>query len=81
MPKEADLQLRRKKIVQVYVSSGNEILKNFLGQYLPAQPGNMETFDGEVKGKHEGLMYHTIGQRHGLGLADLVSHGLRLVRI
>jgi tRNA-specific 2-thiouridylase len=28
----------------------------------------METMDGEVKGKHEGLMYHTIGQRHGLGI-------------
>jgi tRNA-specific 2-thiouridylase len=28
----------------------------------------METFDGEVKGSHEGLMYHTIGQRHGLGI-------------
>ena len=28
----------------------------------------METFDGEVKGKHDGLMYYTIGQRHGLGI-------------
>ena len=46
----------------------NETLKNFLGQYLPAQPGNMETFDGEVMGKHDGLMYYTIGQRHGLGI-------------
>lgn len=27
----------------------------------------METFAGEVKGKHEGLMYHT-PQRHGLGI-------------
>ncbi len=28
----------------------------------------METFDGKVMGRHEGLMYHTIGQRHGLGI-------------
>ena len=28
----------------------------------------MQTFDGEVKGKHDGLMYYTIGQRHGLGI-------------
>ena len=28
----------------------------------------METFDGEVMGKHDGLMYYTIGQRHGLGI-------------
>src|SRR5699024_1066916 len=32
------------------------------------QPGNMETLTGEVKGKHDGLMYHTLGQRHGLGI-------------
>ena len=24
--------------------------------------------DGEVKGRHDGLMYYTIGQRHGLGI-------------
>src|SRR5690625_7396632 len=28
----------------------------------------METLTGEVKGKHDGLMYHTLGQRHGLGI-------------
>lgn len=28
----------------------------------------METLSGEVKGKHDGLMYYTIGQRHGLGI-------------
>ena len=26
------------------------------------------TLDGEVKGDHMGLMYYTIGQRHGLGI-------------
>ncbi|MDQ0269564.1 tRNA 2-thiouridine(34) synthase MnmA [Cytobacillus purgationiresistens] len=47
---------------------GERNFKEFLGNYLPAQPGNMETFDGEVVGKHDGLMYYTIGQRHGLGI-------------
>ena len=28
----------------------------------------MMTMDGEVKGRHDGLMYYTIGQRHGLGI-------------
>ena len=28
----------------------------------------METLTGEYKGDHEGLMYYTIGQRHGLGI-------------
>src|SRR3954471_23535140 len=47
---------------------GERNFKEFLSGYLPAQKGNMETFEGEVKGRHEGLMYHTIGQRHGLGI-------------
>src|SRR5690625_7586819 len=28
----------------------------------------MTTLTGEVKGKHDVLMYHTIGQRQGLGI-------------
>lgn len=47
---------------------GERNFKEFLGNYLPAQRGNMETMDGELKGKHDGLMYYTIGQRQGLGI-------------
>jgi tRNA-specific 2-thiouridylase len=36
--------------------------------YLPAQPGQMVTEDGDVMGQHDGLMYYTIGQRKGLGI-------------
>jgi tRNA-uridine 2-sulfurtransferase len=47
---------------------GERNFKEFLSEYLPAQPGQMKTLTGEVKGKHDGLMYYTIGQRHGLGI-------------
>lgn len=47
---------------------GERNFKEFLSSYLPAQPGTMETLDGTVKGKHDGLMYYTIGQRQGLGI-------------
>jgi tRNA-specific 2-thiouridylase len=47
---------------------GEKNFKEFLGQYLPAQPGEMQTMDGLKKGTHDGLMYYTIGQRHGLGI-------------
>ncbi|MBM6619695.1 tRNA 2-thiouridine(34) synthase MnmA [Bacillus suaedaesalsae] len=47
---------------------GERNFKDFLKQYLPAQPGTMQTLSGEVKGKHDGLMYYTIGQRQGLGI-------------
>lgn len=47
---------------------GERNFKTFLKNYLPAQPGNIMTLTGEVVGKHEGLMYYTMGQRKGLGI-------------
>ena len=47
---------------------GERNFKTFLGRYLPAQPGDMRTLAGEVKGRHHGLMYHTLGQRQGLSI-------------
>lgn len=47
---------------------GERKFKDFLSQYLPAQPGEMRTPDGELIGKHDGLMYYTLGQRQGLGI-------------
>ena len=40
----------------------------FLNRYLPVQPGPIETPAGKCIGQHQGLMYHTIGQRKGLGI-------------
>ncbi|EKU94127.1 tRNA-specific 2-thiouridylase mnmA [Alloiococcus otitis] len=53
---------------------GERNFKDFLMDYLPAQPGNMETLDGEVVNQHDGLMYYTIGQRKGLGIGGGVNH-------
>ena len=47
---------------------GERDFKKFLQDYLPTQPGNMVTPSGEVVGKHDGLMYYTLGQRRGLGI-------------
>jgi tRNA-uridine 2-sulfurtransferase len=52
---------------------GERKFKDFLARYLPAQPGDIETAEGQVIGQHQGLMYHTLGQRKGLhigGRAD-----------
>ena len=47
---------------------GERHFKPFLQQFLPAQPGNMRTLEGKVVGRHDGLMYYTLGQRRGLGI-------------
>lgn len=50
---------------------GERRFKDFLARYLPAQPGVMENSEGEVLGQHQGLMYHTLGQRQGLGIGGV----------
>ncbi|MFL1405493.1 tRNA 2-thiouridine(34) synthase MnmA [Marinobacter sp. M1N3S26] len=52
---------------------GERKFSDFLKQYLPAQPGEIQTPDGHVIGRHQGLMYHTIGQRQGLGIGGLAG--------
>lgn len=47
---------------------GERKFKEFLNQYLPAKPGEIKTADGKLIGRHEGLMYYTIGQRQGIGI-------------
>lgn len=47
---------------------GERPFAEFLEKYLPAQPGEIHSIDGQRIGKHRGLMYYTLGQRHGLGI-------------
>nr|WP_314740059.1 tRNA 2-thiouridine(34) synthase MnmA [uncultured Haemophilus sp.] len=50
---------------------GERKFKDFLARFLPAQPGEIRTVDGKVVGRHDGLMYHTLGQRKGLGIGGV----------
>ena len=50
---------------------GERKFKDFLSRYLPAQPGNIRTVEGDIIGRHDGLMYHTLGQRKGLGIGGV----------
>lgn len=47
---------------------GERNFKEFLMNYIPANPGDIVNTSGEVVGRHDGVMYYTIGQRHGLGI-------------
>jgi tRNA-specific 2-thiouridylase len=66
---EAGLATARKKDSTGVCFIGERNFKQFLSQYLPAQPGDMvDLSTGEKKGRHDGLMYYTLGQRQGLGI-------------
>tara|TARA_R100001440_G_scaffold14959_6_gene25411 strand:+ start:8165 stop:9349 length:1185 start_codon:yes stop_codon:yes gene_type:complete len=68
---EAGLVTHDKKDSTGICFIGERKFRDFLKQYIPAQPGNIETPEGQVIGRHQGLMYHTIGQRQGLGIGGL----------
>lgn len=66
---EAGLHTAKKKDSTGVCFIGERDFKQFLSHYLPAQSGDMvDIATGEVKGRHDGLMYYTLGQRQGLGI-------------
>ncbi len=51
---------------------GERPFREFLQRYLPAQPGEIRSLDDDrLLGRHQGLMYYTIGQREGLGIGGV----------
>jgi len=50
---------------------GERNFKEFLSTYIAPNPGDIETPEGKVIGKHDGLMYYTMGQRQGLGIGGV----------
>jgi tRNA-uridine 2-sulfurtransferase len=68
MAKEAGLSNHDRKDSTGICFIGERRFKDFLSQYLPAQPGPIRDVDGSELGQHDGLMYYTIGQRQGLGI-------------
>lgn len=63
-----DLKTAAKKDSTGICFIGERKFKDFLARYLPAKPGNIKTTDGKIIGKHDGLMYYTLGQRKGIGI-------------
>lgn len=43
-------------------------IKEFLQQYVQTEPGDIVDEVGKVLGQHEGAIFYTIGQRHGLNI-------------
>ena len=68
---EYNLNVAKKKDSTGICFIGERNFNEFLKNYLPAKPGNMVLLDGTVMGRHEGLMYYTIGQRKGIKIGGL----------
>jgi tRNA-uridine 2-sulfurtransferase len=57
---------------------GERPFKEFLSHYLPPKLGEIRRLDDDKPlGEHDGLMYHTIGQRKGLHIGGLNETGGR----
>ncbi|MCB1789411.1 MAG: tRNA 2-thiouridine(34) synthase MnmA [Gammaproteobacteria bacterium] len=52
---------------------GERRFSTFLARFLPANPGDIVTVDGQQIGRHQGLMYYTLGQRQGLGIGGVAG--------
>jgi tRNA-specific 2-thiouridylase len=54
---------------------GERPFRDFLARYLPKTPGPIETPEGRIVGRHQGLAYYTLGQRQGLGIGGTRGAG------
>lgn len=54
---------------------GERDFRAFLKNYLPATPGDIVDEAGKVVGRHEGVLYYTLGQRRGLGIGGSGTGG------
>ena len=71
MAKKAGFDNHKKKDSTGICFIGERKFTEFLQRYLPCQPGEMRTPEGQFIAKHQGLMYYTLGQRQGLGIGGV----------
>ncbi len=69
LAKKAELHVADKKDSQGICFVGKVALDTFLKKRIVPKRGDIIDKNGNKLGEHEGHMYYTIGQRHGLGLA------------
>ena len=68
LARDAGLPTHAKKDSTGICFIGERRFRDFLARYLPARPGEIVTPEGETVGRHQGLMFYTLGQRQGLGI-------------
>lgn len=73
LAEDAGFPNHRKKDSTGICFIGERRFRDFLASYLPANPGEIHTTDGRAIGRHQGLMYYTLGQRQGLGIGGVAD--------
>jgi tRNA-specific 2-thiouridylase len=69
---EAGLHVALKKDSTGICFIGERPFKEFLMRYLPPRKGEIRSLDDDRPlGEHDGLTYHTLGQRHGLRIGGI----------
>jgi tRNA-specific 2-thiouridylase len=68
MAAEFGLATAQKKDSQGICFVGKVGIRDFLEQYVTAEPGDIIDQHGALVGKHDGALFYTIGQRQGLGV-------------
>jgi tRNA-specific 2-thiouridylase len=69
MAKERNLWTAQKKESMGVCFVGNVGMREFLSQFVTTRPGDIiEKETGKKVGLHDGAIFYTIGQRHGLDL-------------
>ncbi len=73
LAKENNFDVHDKKDSTGICFIGERKFKDFLQTYIPSIPGDIFSLSNEYIGKHEGVMFYTIGQRQGLGIGGKKS--------
>jgi tRNA-uridine 2-sulfurtransferase len=71
LAREAALPVHAKKDSTGICFVGERDFRAFLARYLPLQPGEIRSVDGERLGRHDGVFFYTLGQREGLNLGGV----------
>ena len=71
LAREAGLPTHAKKDSTGICFIGERDFREFLGRYLPAQPGEIRDPHGVRVGEHPGVFYFTLGQREGLAIGGV----------
>jgi len=71
LAREHGLPVAEKKDSTGICFIGERKFKKFLAEYVPSQPGDIVDVNGRTVGRHDGLMYYTLGQRRGLDIGGV----------